>query len=387
MTVSIDNEQNFSLNKKKTFLAESDHIVIDTPTLEKLLHALDARSISGWYHPAMRMQNELIASKEREFALKERVRKTEQIAVIPTSIEETSKIEIITSNTKIDDRNISSSPKIDPISVVQPIPSPKMQHSSCDINNFDKLVQLIIDQDKQLENSRNDLEKLTELHRESILTCEELKIMEQQYHNLTHSLSASEDQSELLLAKNAEEIVVTKNSLNEQTKKCEFFENDYKQLKFSYQTTKDHFSHLVYELRKELLIKNESVQQSHPRQAKDPFINNADIQRELAFLKFKTSKFTGNMMKTFTQLELDNNLRLDFERLQKLAIVQNNLPIDFIAKTELDQLKSDLRELQQRDMELTRKSKHLEELLQLTQAQVICKERFKFYFIHDGFFF
>lgn len=32
---------------------------IKSETLEKLLRALDVRHISGWYHPAMRLQAEL----------------------------------------------------------------------------------------------------------------------------------------------------------------------------------------------------------------------------------------------------------------------------------------------------------------------------------------
>ena len=67
------------LQKLREYDATSNSINIDTTTLEKLLHALDARSVSGWYHPAMRLQNELLVSKERELQLKERIKSNESL--------------------------------------------------------------------------------------------------------------------------------------------------------------------------------------------------------------------------------------------------------------------------------------------------------------------
>lgn len=317
--------------------------------MEKLLHALDARSISGWYHPAMRMQNELIASKEREFALKERVRQNEQ------SLE----------NTK---SGIGENPIVDVLKL-NPVETPKIQPEN--VKNVDNLVQLITDQEQQLDHYRNKLEELTEAYRDACLNCDNLKIIENQFHELTHNLTTSQNETEIILAKTAEKMVAIEKASNKQEKICKFIDNDYQQLKIRYQSTKNYFNHLVYELRQQLI--NNSSSAIHPQpaiQTKNSTINDADLRRELSFLKFKTSKFTGKMMKIFNDLETDKTLPIDFENLQKLAIIQNNLPIDFITKFEFDQLKTDLKLLQNHNIELNKNNKHLEELLQFTQDQV-----------------
>lgn len=47
---------------------------VKSETLEKLLKALDARHVSGWYHPAMRLQAELHTLEGTNAELREQLR-------------------------------------------------------------------------------------------------------------------------------------------------------------------------------------------------------------------------------------------------------------------------------------------------------------------------
>lgn len=47
---------------------------IKSETLEKLLKALDVRHVSGWYHPAMRLQAELHALQGVNSELREQLK-------------------------------------------------------------------------------------------------------------------------------------------------------------------------------------------------------------------------------------------------------------------------------------------------------------------------
>lgn len=47
---------------------------IKSETLEQLLRALDVKHISGWYHPAMRLQAELHALQGSNVELREQLK-------------------------------------------------------------------------------------------------------------------------------------------------------------------------------------------------------------------------------------------------------------------------------------------------------------------------
>lgn len=46
---------------------------MESEILEQLLHALDSRHISGWYHPAMRIQAKVNAVEGNNEALREQL--------------------------------------------------------------------------------------------------------------------------------------------------------------------------------------------------------------------------------------------------------------------------------------------------------------------------
>ena len=65
--------KNYALRNKMVLFSESG-TKIESETLEQLLRALDAKHISGWYHPAMRYQAELHALQGGNSELREQLR-------------------------------------------------------------------------------------------------------------------------------------------------------------------------------------------------------------------------------------------------------------------------------------------------------------------------
>ena len=50
---------NYDVTMKILIKTGNSVVKIQSETLENLLHALDARHLAGWYHPAMRLQGRL----------------------------------------------------------------------------------------------------------------------------------------------------------------------------------------------------------------------------------------------------------------------------------------------------------------------------------------
>lgn len=349
-----------------SFIAESDNVVIDTTILEKLLHALDARSVSGWYHPAMRMQNELIASKEREYALKERIRISETILAQndrPDRPIPKERLSLKTQQNKNPSGNdVGNLTKID-----------TSEHR---FNQFDSLFQHISDLETDLENNRVELKEAVEKQRERELKIEEMKIYESQFVELTESIKSNDETKELLLAEQQEQVVQLKNAINHEEKKMRFCQEDYECLRKLHKHTKDKQNRLIFELRKELIETRKMIAEIEMSQRKIESADPSDkdelvaLRHELNYLRRKTSHLNSCIVTNLKTLDGENEMELNYDRIEKLGVVRNNFVVDFITKTEYEEIDGQCKILTQRNEELTVHSNHLEQLLNLLQEQV-----------------
>lgn len=347
-------------------------MVIDTTILEKLLHALDARSVSGWYHPAMRIQNELIASKEREYALKERCRISEKI------LEKCDKTDRPVPKERL-------SLKAQPNTVQASDNVPKIIEINVNerIAQFESLYQHILDQEGEIEKLRSELTESVAKQRESEMKIEELKIYESQFKELAEATKTSEETKDSLLTEQAEQMVQLKNTISCETKKTKFAQEDYESLNKIHKHTKEKLNRLTFELRKELIETRKMHSDYQVNQKKSETIVAADkseiaaLRIELNNLKNKTSYLNSEIVKNMKTLDHENETGLNFERIEKLGVVRNNFVVDFITKAEFDELESRCNVLATRNDELSVHSEHLEKLLNLSQEQVIDSSTWK----------
>lgn len=344
------------------FLAESDHIVIDTPTLERLLHALDARSISGWYHPAMRIQNELIASKEREIALKERARISE------TMLQKTKLIEEVQTETA------TSDPEIPVIFSKAPEPAPRHEIPP-DVRGLNDLLNHIQELESILQKSRTDVKTITDHLRDKILECEKYKIFEENINILTEKLSSEDNEKDALLAQHASEIINLQTDLNKEKNRVIFVEEDYRDLKLISKSDKELNQRLLFALEHQLIDTEKQLKVSDLQMIKASDIENTadeDLMQELTFLKFKMAKFTEF---TLQQISDENQLRSEFSQLRKLGVIQDNMTLELVTKDEFEKIKNESQTLREQIEKLKINAKHTDDLLKLSKQQLTAQQK------------
>jgi hypothetical protein len=61
------------------YVAGSSTVQVESKSLERLLEALDSRHVSGWYHPAMRLQAQLQSVEGSNAVLREQLRSTRYV--------------------------------------------------------------------------------------------------------------------------------------------------------------------------------------------------------------------------------------------------------------------------------------------------------------------
>ncbi|XP_037043635.1 centrosomal protein cep290, partial [Bradysia coprophila] len=360
------------LEKLRNYDAESDHVVIDTTILEKLLHALDARSVSGWYHPAMRIQNELIASKEREYALKERCRISEKI------LEKSDKSDRPVPKAR---QSLKSQPNtVQGVQGVNADGDDVAKGSEKVINErvqqFGSLYQHILDQEAEIEKLRLELAEAVSKQRENEMKIDELKEYESQFNELTEITKTTDETKDSTLAEQSEQMVQLKNAINCEVKKTKFAQEDYEDLSKIHKQTKEKLNRLMFELRRELIESRKLYSDHKIKQTKmEPLATDdkneiAALRTELNNLKTKTSYLNSEILKDVKTLDVDNETGLNFERIEKLGVVRNNFVVDFITRTEYEDLESRCNALSTRNDELTAHSDHLEKLLNLSQEQI-----------------
>lgn len=319
----------------------------------------------------MRIQNELIASKEREYALKERCRISETILAKSENTDRPVPKERLSLKSQ---PNTMQGTNVDANTITVEKEENKISDRA---KQFDSLYQHILDQEAEIEKLRLDLVATTAAQRANEIKIEELKIYESQFNELTEASKTTEDTKDSLLAEQIEQTVQLKNAINLEEKKAKFAQEDYEGLNKIYKHTKETQNRLTFELRKELIESRKIYSEYQIKQRKTEPIGARDrneiaaLRSELINLKNKTSYLNSVIVKNIKTLDVENETGLDFERMEKLGVVRNNFVVDFITKAEYEELEIRCSVLTTRNDELTVHSNHLEKLLNLSQEQVI----------------
>jgi centrosomal protein CEP290 len=325
--------------------ANSDHITIDTSTLEKLLYALDARSISGWYHPAMRMQSELMITKEREIALREKIK--------------------INEKSLADKIRLNSIEKDVSLEHLEPVTD-----APCD--------QLCLEKATEITQLREQLAAIDTKHNELVIENDELKITERQYTDLVESLKQSDSEQEKLLIEKIEKLNEIEVNACKYKRKLEYFKMENDSVNELVRTLQTDNLHTIFELKKEVTNKNTELQRlrsaksgSHENGAphKTDFQN---ILGENAGLRQQLSQLSSKFYKNFKQINQGVNLvdGKDADALETVVLVDDNLGTEFFSKSSFEEMKRSLDETVQELVSLKMEKKHLEELLAVANEQV-----------------
>lgn len=239
----------------------------------------------------------------------------------------------------------------------------------------EELLQRISEQEIEIEKCQSMVEILNDKYRQSMIACDELQIYKSQLKELQNNLLLSPNEKDLQIINQIDECRQFKIALNRENRKVEFLNEDYKTLHLLFGEFKKNHYQLMYSLKNQLIENTKSIAnlEQYKKIAKDRvelLTQNQNLKDELILITSKTSNFCSNFLKTLSQLDPDNYAELNFKNLEKIAVINNNLTVDFICINELQTLKNDLNLLQTKNVKLEIHIKHLDELLNLSKQQL-----------------
>lgn len=304
----------------------------------------------------MRMQNEVIALKERELALKRQLL-TRTVPKID---------EVLPSHPNDEDDDALSRAECSTADdMAKPKVKVRQQQPSSVTQGAEELLELITGLQEQLEKYESNLTSITDKYREALLETNRLIIVEEQLQHLRNTIAASEAEKDTMLAKQSEEIGDLKIAQQNERMRRQYADDDLHQQRCATKLSKEQSNRLIYSLRKQLIDHNKAAA-AKPIPKPRNHQPDEELVRENALIKFKLSKVSQTLL---DRLKTDDEA-IVLKHFNRFGVVQADFAVDFITKQEVEQLKGNCQRLQSSNQELTASVKRLEELLRLSEAQI-----------------
>lgn len=325
--------------------ATSAKISVDSSTLERLLHALDARSISGWYHPAMRMQNELMVTKERELALMERVRLNEDL-LKQQNVVRTEDGNSIESN--LDD----------------------MRHEIGRLRND------LDEKSQELEKYKKIVESDDQNQTDLLAETDRLRIVEKLYNELISILEKSENERDLLLVSTIKNLNEIETKMSLMKRKFDYLKQENINLSNTIKKIRLDDLQLIHHLKIELAQKTTEIEQNSSKQI--PLIDEPSsdhLQTELRRVKLELTSSCAKLFKNMGRIQGSETIEMDLNKIQNVAVVKDNLSVDLVTITEFNDLKSAKEHLNSEMKELKSKNAQMEQVLTILNQQLVEQQK------------
>ncbi|XP_055530265.1 centrosomal protein cep290 [Wyeomyia smithii] len=337
------------LQKVREYDAISNNLTIDTSTLEKLLQALDARS--GDYPSGINFQQQFMARGEREILFKERMNLKSKQSTISLGSRDDS------GNVCDDEENLGD---IDQIAVEQPDFSEQVLLKAVEI---DKLTE-------QIDSLKEEREQLLKSN-------DELQTMKKMYDELLYYIKSTDNDKDLLLVQTLDRMKQIESNICTFQRKVEYLKADNDNMHNTLRTIKQEHLNVLHGLKSDLARNKAALKRAEQslesNVANDASIDSETIERlekEIARMKLETTNFYTIFLKNIQEVDKENLLDLEYDYLTRFGLVDSNLTVDFMPKSEYKKLKLQLRTAEEELREQTIKCGHLEELLTVSQEQI-----------------
>uniref|UniRef100_A0A182P6A9 Uncharacterized protein n=1 Tax=Anopheles epiroticus TaxID=199890 RepID=A0A182P6A9_9DIPT len=348
------------LEKLREYDAMSDRLTIDKETLEKLLNVLsNERPMSvGWHSGSMRLQNDLLAARERELLLKERLTIVDQDGSgrKSKSIQSTESVND-SGNVCNEDDNSESIERLEPEQIDF---SEQVLLKAVEIDR-------LMEQNEQL---RVENERLLGMQ-------DELQVTQKLYNEILHITNASEHEKDRLLVRTVDRLRDIESGVCTLQRKVDFLKAENDNLHNSLRQIKSEHLNLLHDLRLELVKKGNEMRQTEVIDvAKGDSFDSMDsdqiekLESELMRMKFEATNIYNIFLKNIQEVDKDQLLDVDYNKLNQLSIVDNNLSVEFVTKDEYKRMKDRLEGLERELQREVTKSGHLEELLKVSNEQI-----------------
>lgn len=299
----------------------------------------------------MRLQNELIAAKEREVTLLQRVRLIENH---PKSIG-------IQSDTFKQQKEQDSQTNA---FIENAIPNLG--------TSLDMFFEQISARDVELERLRSDNELLNERNRELLINVESIQQIEEQFDDLTRMLATSENEQNIQIAAYQKDILSLKTKYNQERRKHQFVCEDFSELSLQHKSLKNNHNKMIHDLRK-LFANREHAplldSTAFPISATDYKQSIEEMENELVYLKAKMVRTVESSLSKFVDFESIANIELNL-LVHKKGVIQEDLSLNYITEYEWSKLWTKCEELEKQNSILDCKNKQFDELLRMAESQV-----------------
>ncbi|XP_055378417.1 centrosomal protein cep290 isoform X3 [Condylostylus longicornis] len=387
------------LEKIRDYDASSDHITIDCSILERVLHALDARSISGWYHPAMRIQNELIAVKEREYALKEKIQYVEKAVKtvvggkieekIKLSDKEQSSIEHAPSETREIIAELPSNTKEELLEMN--IDEEELGEISCLNNQIEKTIEsekstesikkqptdfltMVVERSFEQETYKKELGKLIDKNRNLQLEIEALRTYKIQFLEMLEEMKKSEKEIVGYCSSIVERSTDSELKLKNCIKKYEFLKEDFDKTLTDFKFSENINISLISDLKKQINNKKHEINLIKLVENKRKLSHVP--KDEILVLKKKYTEISNQLAILMSTFFKDNEGRSLIGGISiNMGIIKDDMQLDFITWEEFENLKNYNKILQEDNNNLKLNCKQLEENIIINQEQIKSQQK------------
>ncbi|XP_035906376.1 centrosomal protein cep290 [Anopheles stephensi] len=348
------------LEKLREYDAMSDRLTIDKDTLEKLLAVLSVRPAFAW-HGGMRLQSDLLAARERELLLKERL-----TIVDPDASGRKSKS--VQSTESVND-------------------SGNVCNEDDNSESIDRIEPEQLDFSEQVLLKAVEIDRLTErneqlrVENERLLSVQdELQVTQKLYNEMLHITRASDSEKDRLLVQTVDRLKDIESGVCTLQRKVDFLKADNDNLHNSLRQIKSEYLNLLHDLRLELAKKSGEVKQMQRVAGgeKEDSFDSTDcssdqvekLESELTRMRHEATNLYNIFLKNIQEVDKDQLLDVDYGKVNQLSIVDNSLTVEFVTKEEYKRLKDRLAGLERElNRELVRNG-HLEELLTVSNEQI-----------------
>lgn len=309
----------------------------------------------------MRMQNELIALKERELSLKRRL-----LTKTTTQIDQ-----VLPAQNVVDTPNNPNpeQPEVATTAADEPAvdkPVAQLRTTQIPNRNTEELLDYIANLQDQCEKCETNLNVITKKYRQESLEKNRLLTVDQQLQDFRQALASTEDEKDAILQKQADEIVTLKVAQHMDQKRREYVEEDLHAQRCNAKLAKEQSNRLLYSLRRQLIeFSNQANIPPIPRpRASQQRSPDEELMREVALLKYKLGCVVRDQLKSI----VDNDEATT--HYNSLAVVQDDFAVEFVTRHEFETMQNDCRRLQTLNAEHSAIVKRLEETLRLSERQV-----------------
>ena len=329
------------------------------------MHALDARSISGWYHPAMRIQNELIAVKEREQALREKMHMVKSVGggSLTKTPEKQKKHSICKMDTSKNDGSHD-----EPVDDNSKMESPIKMSPQIILENTTNSYPMVVEKDFEDNGLKKNLNLLLQKNRELEVENETLKIYQSQFSELLENCKGSENELTNYCSSIVEQLSSSEINFKSTNMKYEFLKEDFDNCLTEHKISETKNITLIADLKKEVNNKRHEIAILEMSERKA--LNNSEPD-ELVAMKKKYYKLESQLAYIISKVFDGKLTGLELvESCSNFGIITENMQLDFVTDEEYENMKQINRKLQNEFEELKLKIRHLEESVAIAHEQV-----------------